>query len=115
MQFIKAADFHDLTEMAQAGRVHLAASMPPGNDSLQYSTPIRAVKQWVVAHEDMTEPEQLSDLAGRPVEVVAGSALADTLRGLDEKSRPQVVEVAGVTEMDLLARVAERKAELVAV
>jgi membrane-bound lytic murein transglycosylase F len=115
VQFIKAADFHDLTEMAQAGRVHLAASMPPGNDSLQYSTPIRAVKQWVVAHEDMTEPEQLSDLAGRPVEVVAGSALADTLRGLDEKSRPQVVEVAGVTEMDLLARVAERKAELVAV
>jgi membrane-bound lytic murein transglycosylase F len=41
--------------------------------------------------------------------------LADTLRGLDEKSRPRVVEVPGVDEMEMLARVAERKAELVAV
>ncbi len=115
LQFIKAADFHELNELALAGRVHLAASMPLGNASLLYSTPIRSVKQWVVGHEDATGPEQLADLAGRPVEVVAGSALADTLRGLDAASRPQVVEVPGVTEMDLLARVAERKAELVAV
>jgi membrane-bound lytic murein transglycosylase F len=41
--------------------------------------------------------------------------LADSLRGLDEKSRPVVVELAGVNEMDLLARVAVHKAELVAV
>ncbi|MDP1732731.1 MAG: membrane-bound lytic murein transglycosylase MltF [Sulfuritalea sp.] len=115
LQFIKAADFHELNELALAGRVHLAASMPPGNASLQYSAPIRNVKQWVVGHEDAPGPEQLADLAGRTVEVVAGSALADTLRGLDEKSRPQVVEVPGVTEMDLLVRVAERKSQLVAV
>jgi membrane-bound lytic murein transglycosylase F len=114
-QFIKAADPYELNELALSGRAHLAASMPLGSAPLQYSTPIRSVTQWIVGHDDALGPEQLSDLAGRTVEVVAGSALADTLRGLDEKSRPQVVEVPGVTEMDLLARVAERRTELVAV
>lgn len=115
VRFIKAADPYELNDLALAGRVHLAASMPLGNGALQYSTPIRTVKQWIVGYTNVLGPEKLSDLAGQSVEVVAGSALADTLRGLDEKARPQVVEVPGVTEMDLLARVAERKAALVAV
>jgi membrane-bound lytic murein transglycosylase F len=115
LQFIKATDPYELNDLALSGRAHLAASMPLGNAALQYSTPIRSVTQWIVGHDDALGPEQLSDLAGLTVEVVAGSALADTLRGLDEKSRPQVVEVPGVTEMELLARVAERRTELVAV
>ncbi|NJD35161.1 MAG: membrane-bound lytic murein transglycosylase MltF [Betaproteobacteria bacterium] len=115
VQFIEAADPYELTDLALTGRVHLASSMPLGNSLLQYSTPIRSVRQWIVGHDDVLGPEQLTDLAGRTVEVVAGSALSDTLRGLDEQSRPQVVEVQGVTEMELLARVAARKAELVAV
>ncbi len=115
VNFIKAADPYELNDLALAGRVHLAASMPLGNGSLQYSTPIRTVTQWVVGHNEVLGPEQLSDLAGQTVEVMAGSPLADTLRGLDEKSRPQVVEVPGVNEIDLLARVAEHKSELAAV
>jgi membrane-bound lytic murein transglycosylase F len=114
-EFIKAADLLELNDMALAGRVHLAASMPLGNGQLLYSTPIRTVSQWVVGHGDFLGPEQLSDLAGQTVEVMAGSPLADTLRGLDEKSRPLVVEVPGVNEMELLARVAEHKSELAAV
>jgi len=114
-QFINAADPYELNDMALGERVHLAASMPLGNSQLQYSTPIRTVTQWIVGHNDVLGPEQLSDLAGRSVEVMAGSPLADTLRGLDEKSRPQVVEVPGANEMGLLARVAEHKAELAAV
>ena len=113
--FIKAADPFELNDLALAGRVHLAASLPLGNGALQYSTPIRSVRQWIVGHNEVTGPERLSDLAGKTVEVLAGSALADSLRGLEEKSRPVVIELAGVNEMDLLARVAERKAELVAV
>lgn len=115
VQFIKAVDLYELNDLALAGRVHLAASIPSGNDTLQFSTPIRTVNQWVVGHSDALGPERLADLAGRTVEVVAGSPMADTLRGLDEKLRPQVVEVPGVSEMELLERVAQRKAELVAV
>ena len=115
VHFIKAADPYELNDLALAGRVHLAASMPLGNGSLQYSTPIRTVSQWIVGHDDVLGPKKLADLAGRTVEVLAGSALADSLRGLDEKSRPLVAEVPGVNEMDLLARVAERRADLVAV
>ncbi len=115
VKFIKAVDAYELNDLALAGRVHLAASMPLGNGSLQYSTPIRTVTQWIVGHNDVLGPQQMSDLAGQTVEVMAGSPLADTLRGLDEKSRPLVIEVPGVNEMELLARVAEHKAELVAV
>ena len=115
VNFIKAADPYELNDLALAGRVHLAASMPLGNEQLQYSMPIRTVTQWIVGHTDALGPEKLSDLAGVTVEVLAGSPLADTLRGLDEKSRPVVVEVPGVNEMELLARVAEHKAELAAV
>ncbi|MFH1873119.1 MAG: membrane-bound lytic murein transglycosylase MltF [Pseudomonadota bacterium] len=113
--FIKAADPYELNDLALAGRVHLAASMPLGNGALQYSVPIRSVSQWIVGYNDVLGPEKMSDLAGQTVEVAAHSALADTLRGLDEQSRPLVVEVLGVNEMDLLARVAERKTALVAV
>ena len=115
VQFIKAVDSYELKDLALAGRVHLAASMPLGNSQLPVSTPIRTVNQWIVGHNDILGPEQLSDLAGQAVEVMAGSPLADTLRGLDEKSRPRVIEVPGVNEMELLARVAEHKASLAAV
>jgi membrane-bound lytic murein transglycosylase F len=114
-KFIQAADPYELNDLALAGRVHLAASMPLGNEALQFSAPIRTVTQWIVGHNDVLGPERLSDLAGKTVEVLAGSPLADTLRGLDEKSRPLVVEVPGANEMDLLARVAGHKAELAAV
>jgi len=115
VRFIRAADSQELNDLALAGRVHLAASMPLGNSQLQYSTPIRSLNQWIVGHSDALGPEKMSDLAGQTVEVIAGSPLADTLRGLDEKSRPIVVEVPGVNEMELLERVAGRKTALVAV
>jgi membrane-bound lytic murein transglycosylase F len=115
VKFIKADNLYDLNDLALSGRVHLAASMPPGNGPLQFSIPIRTVNQWIVGHSDFLGPDQLSDLAGQTIEVVAGSPLADTLRGLDEKSRPRIVEVPGVDEMELLARVAGHKSELAAV
>ncbi|MCF8177712.1 MAG: membrane-bound lytic murein transglycosylase MltF [Sulfuritalea sp.] len=114
-RFVMAADPYDLIDLAVAGRVHMAASMPLGNAQLEWSIPIRGVTQWIVGHSDTIGLKQLSDLARREVEVLAGSPLADTLRGLDDNARPRVIEVPGVSEMDLLERVAERKTALVAV
>ena len=115
LRFIEAADAFELNDLALAGRVHLAASMPLGNGPLEFSTPIRSVTRWIVGHNNVLGPERLSDLAGQTVAVVAGSPLADTLRGLDEKSRPQVIEVPRTNELELLARVAEGKVALAAV
>jgi membrane-bound lytic murein transglycosylase F len=115
VHFIKVVDSYELNDLALAGRVHLAASVPLGNGHLQYSMPIRTVTQWIVGHTDILGPEHLSDLGGETVEVITGSPLVDTLRGLDEKSRPLVIEVPGVNEIELLARVAEHQAELAAV
>jgi membrane-bound lytic murein transglycosylase F len=114
-QFIKAADPYELNDLALAGRVHLAASMPIGNSQLEYSAPIRNVRQWIVGHNELLGPESVADLAGKTVEVLAGSPIADKLRGLSEESRPTVVEMPGINEMDLLQRVASHQAELVAV
>ncbi|MCF8183343.1 MAG: membrane-bound lytic murein transglycosylase MltF [Polynucleobacter sp.] len=113
--FVMAADPYDLIDLALAGRVHMAASMPLSNAQLEWSAPIRSVSQWIVGLGDSVELKQLSELAGRDVEVLAGSPVADTLRGLDYDYRPRVIEVPGVSEMDLLERVAGRKAALVAV
>ena len=115
VRFVKAADPIEQSDLAAAGRVHLAASLPLGNELLAYSVPIRTVGQWIVGHSDAPGPATLADLAGKTVEVLAGSALATTLRGLDPKSRPEIIEVAGANEMDLLERVAGRRASLVAV
>jgi membrane-bound lytic murein transglycosylase F len=115
VSFLKAADPYELNDLALGGRVHLAASMPIGNSQLEYSAPIRTVRQWIVGHNDVLGPEELRDLGGKTVEVLAGSPIADKLRGLDAASRPTVVEVPGVNEMDLLERVSSHKAELVAV
>jgi len=115
VNFVPATDPFELNDLALAGRVHMAASMPVGTGAMEYSTPIRTVAQWVVGHSDALGPDDLAGLAGRSVEVVAGSPLADTLRGLEEKMRPRVIEVPRIDEMGLLARVAERKAQLVAV
>ena len=114
-RFIKAGDPQELNDLALTGRVHLATSMPMGNGSLRYSAPIRTVRQWIVGNDDVLGPKTLSELAGKTVEVPAGSALADSLRGLDATSRPLIAEVPGVNEMDLLARVAEGRTSLVAV
>ncbi len=115
VRFVTAADVYQLHDAAVAGRVHMAASMAVGSGQLQYSAPIRDVAQVVVGHADHLAPAELSTLTGRSVAVVAGSPLADTLRGLDEKLRPLIVEVPGIDEIGLLARVAETPGTLVAV
>jgi hypothetical protein len=48
VQFIKAADPYELNDLALAGRVHLAASMPLGNDPCSTRRRSAAVKQWIV-------------------------------------------------------------------
>jgi len=115
IRFVTATDAYQLNELAASGRVHMAASMAIGSGNLQYSVPIRSVAQLVVGHTDGLGPEELSDLAGRTVEVVAGSPLADSLRGLDENIRPTVIEIPEIDEIGLLARLAERPATLAAV
>ena len=115
VRFVTTTDSYQLNELAASGRVHMAASMAIGSGNLQYSVPIRSVAQLVVGHADELGPEELSGLSGRTVEVVAGSPLADSLRGLDEKIRPTVIEIPEIDEIGLLARLAERPTTLVAV
>jgi membrane-bound lytic murein transglycosylase F len=111
-RFLVVADARELIDLVDSGLAHMAASAPLDSGELEFSMPVRTVGQWIVSREDTLGPNDMSELAGRPVEVVAGSPLADTLRGLAQK--PQVVEVPGVDEATLLTRIAERKSDLAA-
>ncbi len=121
VRFIIAKDLSQLSTLLAARKVHMAASMPEsgfkpaGSGHFLFSTPIRSVGQWIVGHDDALGPDEMAELSGRTVAVVAGSPLAAALRALDGKSRPLVVEVPDVDEMELLARVAARTIPLAAV
>ncbi|MBI5862778.1 MAG: membrane-bound lytic murein transglycosylase MltF [Rhodocyclales bacterium] len=113
-RFIIAADAWELMGLVESGQAHMAVSAPLGSGELKFSTPVRSVSQWIVGRDDTLGPNELSDLAGRRVEVVAGSPLADTLRGLDQQAQPQIIEMPDADETRLLTRIAERNSDLAA-
>ncbi len=114
-RFIVAADAFELVELVATGRAHMAMSLPIGNGELTFSQPVRGSEPWLVGRDDALEPGEPAALAARPIEVVAGSPLADTLRGLGIDPPPQVIEVPEIDEMGLLARVAAGRTPLAAV
>nr|WP_237218328.1 membrane-bound lytic murein transglycosylase MltF [Rugosibacter aromaticivorans] len=114
-RFIIAKDFNQLSTLLATHKVHVAASLPANRADFQFSQPIRSVGQWIVSHDDALGPDDLSALSGQTVAIIAGSPLAETLRTLDEKSRPTVIEISGIDEITLLAQVAAQKIPLAAV
>lgn len=114
-RFIVAADAFELVDLVASGRAHMAVSLPVSNGDLEFSQPVRSSEPWLVGREDTPEPSELTVLTGRPVAVVAGSPLANTLRGLGIDPPPQVIETPESDEMDLLARVADGRIPLAAV
>ncbi|HEY8856964.1 MAG TPA: membrane-bound lytic murein transglycosylase MltF [Rugosibacter sp.] len=114
-RFVITKDFNQINSLLTMHKVHMAASLPVGRTDFQFSQPIRSVGQWIVSHDDALGPDDIAELSGKTVAVVAGSPLAISLRALDEKFRPTVIEIPGINEINLLAQVAERKIPLAAV
>ncbi len=114
-RFVTTKDFNQSNSLLAMHQVHMAASLPAGRTDFQFSQPIRSVGQWIVSHDDVLGPDDMADLSGQTVAVVAGSPLAQNLRTLDEKFRPTVVEISGMNEVTLLAQVAVQKIPLAAV
>jgi membrane-bound lytic murein transglycosylase F len=75
---------------------------------------VRSAKPVLVRHVDALGLDDIEDLAGHTVEVVAGTPQEASLKALPESRRPRVVERNDMNTVALLGRVAERASELAA-
>ena len=122
VRYVKAADPQSLLQLLRDGKVHFAASLPVSQsaadgghaEGLRLSPPIRTARQVLVRHNDALGPDGLDELAGRTVEVVAGTPQAASLKAIPEPGRPLVIERSDMDDIALLERVARRSSELAA-
>ncbi len=135
VRLIIVRDHSELISLLKQGKVHLAASASileavPG---IRYSAPVREVQQVLVQHADALWQDTRENLSGKQIEVLAGSAQLSVLNrikldvpfvaGLPTKAVSQpppalpafvVLEQAGMSEVELLERVNQRKSDLAA-
>lgn len=119
VHYVKVADPKAMLKPLRDGKVHFAATLPvPGDtapiDGLKFSPPLRRAQPVLARHGDTLKPDGLDELAGRSVEVIAGTPQAASLRSLPSASRPQISERSNSDDVVLLARVANRASELAA-
>jgi membrane-bound lytic murein transglycosylase F len=118
VRFIPVRDHAEIATVLRDGRAHFAAAAlaPSASDKLRFTSPIREIRQVLVQHEDALPVDDLANLAGTTVEVLAGSPQLGALNALDPRpENMHVAEIEGMGEMELLARVSERKSALAVV
>ena len=115
-RFIVARDHAELLELVRDGDAHFAAAVPVigGDTDIRYTPPLGESRVLVARHADALPREDLTDLVGHPIEALPGSQKSLALQLLPVNPPLSVVEFPAAHEVDLLARVAERRAELCA-
>ncbi len=109
VRFVIARDTLELAALASENQIHMAVAMPMGNAGLEWSQPVRKIGQVIVGLADELGPSSLEDLPEHSVHVLSGAQLGDILRALP--TPPNVIEVPGLNEMELLeGLVADRNA-----
>lgn len=115
LQLLVAADHNEALNWLATGRVHLAAAglLAEPRQDVRFLRPVREPDVVLVRHEESARVRNLSELEHRPVEVVAGSGIALSLR----RVLPSVnfVDSPAPSQMALLERVARRQVELAVV
>ena len=104
-----------LRELMAEGAVRFAASAPiqPWAD-YRYSQPLHDARLLVVQHADEIPLDEPADLAGQSIEVSADGAAEQALRKLPIAASLTVKPAAEVNDMDIIAHIQERRADLVA-
>ncbi len=139
VRVILVRDHNELITLLREGKAHFAASATifDNLEGIRYSAPIREARQVLVQSADAITLDEPEELDGKQIEVLEGSPQAAALKALNLQNavRPvslgigvaqaseapsvvahhfQLVEQHGLTEVDLLERVSERKSELAA-
>ncbi len=121
VRLLVVRDHTELMALLKQGKVHFAASATilDNVEGIRYSAPLRDAEQVLVQHADAILLDDPADLAGKQIEVLDGSPQAAVLKLMNSssgKSREpfHLAELNGLTEIDLLERVSQRKSELAA-
>lgn len=116
LRFVPVRDGTELLDLVRRGRAHLAIAAPvqAGVGDIRYTSPLRESRQLLVQHGDSILHDDVESLAGQRVEVLPGTPEAAALRRLQGRTALSIDEVAAGNEVDLLERVADRRAEIAA-
>jgi len=117
VRFVTASQ-EDFPDLIRANKAHFAAAWltPDTSLSARASQPFFKTRDVLVQHEASLPLDELDDLAGRTVHVLAGSRQAVVMAALKDKvARLNVVEVGRSSAGELLEAVASRKVELAVV
>ena len=117
VRFVPARDTAELIELVRQHKVHFAAAAPvlAGVADIRYTKPLRESPELLVQHGDSVLRDDLESLVGHTIEVLPGAPELGALRRLQDKAVLRVAEVPQASEIELLARIAERRSELAAV
>ncbi|HEX8962307.1 MAG TPA: membrane-bound lytic murein transglycosylase MltF [Rhodocyclaceae bacterium] len=114
LKLVPVRGTREMLELVRDHKVHFAAAVPVdgGGGELGFTQPLHVARQLIVQQADAIGPDELADLAGREIQVARESPLDAVLRSL----RPpvKVVEADEANDVDLLARLSDGKADLVA-
>lgn len=117
VRFIVARTHDQIYELLNEGKAHLAAAALIRRDDLPavFSQPIRELEHVIVQHEDSIAIDDLDELKGHTVEVLAGSPQAALLKSLlPTLPGLTVSEIVAPGEIDVLERVNRRWSGLAA-
>ena len=118
VRFVPARDAAELIELVRSRKVHFAAAAPAvaGAPDIRFTAPLRESRELLIQHADSTPMDDIESLAGRNVEILSGAPEMGSLRQLQAQATGlTVAEVPQTDEIDLLARVADRRSELAVV
>jgi membrane-bound lytic murein transglycosylase F len=115
LRLVPAANPAQLRQLLSTGTVHFTAAVAvqPGTE-LRYTAPLREARLLLVEHADAVPLDEADELSGHTIEVLAGSPAGPALDTLQLPTPPSVTQVHTGNDLDLLARVADRRSELAA-
>lgn len=117
LRVVPARDADHLAELLTRGEVHFAAAMPfaKADARFRFTKPLNTSRLIIVQHADALPIDEVANLAGRRIEILPGSPAREALGSLEAQFPLTIVENAAPNnDLELLARVAQRQAELAA-
>jgi membrane-bound lytic murein transglycosylase F len=115
VRFVAARSPAQLRELLAEGIVRFSAAAPIQQQSeYRYTQPLREARLLIVQHADEIPLDEPDDLIGRAIEVSADGPAERALHKLQLSGPLTVKSEADVNDLDILARVQERRSELVA-
>lgn len=113
LRIVPVGNADQLRQAVLTGKAHLGAALPILPDSqVHYTSPLREARLLVVQHIAASPVSEAGDLAGHELAAQAGGIAAAAFHTHPSIEGVKVREIPTVSELDLLADIAERRVDL---